>query len=150
MSCELLAGEIEFRAALRQHALAVADLLDRVLMLPLGHFERRFGGVEHAARRETAIEERLHAIAVEARLLRDGAPLAHEAGVLEDPLSSSSPVGRQAEAHPRLDQRGLGLAEPELEIGGEEAREDLPLLTGLPRSTLIASTRPGTLKARAT
>ena len=86
-----------------------------------------FGGVEIPARREAAIEECLHAIPAEPRLLQHGATLAQEAGALDVHFVFVS-RGRQAEADPGLVERGLCLVQPELEIGGKETGEDLPLV----------------------
>ena len=43
---ELLAGQLELRAPLGQHGLAVAHLLERVLVAALGHLKGGLGGVE--------------------------------------------------------------------------------------------------------
>ena len=96
-------------------------------MLAFGHFERRLGRVEIGAGREAALDERLHAIAGEARLLQHGAPLPHEAGVLDVDVVFVA-RGRQSEPHAGLLQRGLGLLQAQLEVGRHQPREDLPLL----------------------
>ena len=96
-------------------------------MLALGDLERRVGGVEIGARRDAALDERLHAIAVEPRLAAATARRWRTRPVLSTSTSSSSP-GRQAEPHAGLLQRRLGLVQTQLEVGGQEAREDLPLV----------------------
>ena len=121
---ELLAGQIELGAPLGEHPLAVADFLDGVLVLSLRHFESRFGRVQVAARREPLVEERLHPVPVETRLLQHGAPLTQQARALEINRVLVSRSG-QAEPDARLVERGFGLVQAELEVVGQQTRDDL-------------------------
>ena len=105
---------------------AIADLFERVLILTFGDLERSLGRVERGAGRESALHERLHAIAVEARLARDRLPLAHERRLLGiDRIVVA--LGGEPQAHARLHQRRLGLADAQLVVSRDQPRDDLAL-----------------------
>ena len=141
---ELLAHERDLRAALEQHALAVLDLLDRVLVAPLGDLERRDRGVQLGPRHELLVPEPRQPVAVELGLVEQRLGLADDGG-LRRVHPVVGPVRREPEPDARLLERGDRLVETELVVLGVDAGDPLALRTGLPRSTEISASRPTTL-----
>ena len=66
---QLLAGERHFGSALRQHGLAVAHFLERVLMAAFGDFQRGVGGFEIGLGGDAALDEGGDALALAARFV---------------------------------------------------------------------------------
>src|SRR5262245_49602357 len=124
---ELLAGQIELRAPLRDHGLAVAHFLDRVLVASFGDLEGGFSGVELSAGDQLLLRELDAAIASEPRVVHHRARLTDDRGLLRiDFFVGAS--RREPEARARLLQRCLGLLDTQLEVALVEPADELPLL----------------------
>ena len=133
---------------LGEEALPVEHLLVGLLGLALGDLERGLRGVESAcgssfcSKKACARSRRARASVSTAWAWRTTAV---SAGSRARP-----PATREAQPGSGLRQGRLGLPDPQLEVGGREARQHLALGTRLPRSTVIARSRPATFMPSAT
>ena len=112
---ELLAGQLQLGSTLGQHGLSVADLLERVLVSPLGHLEVRLGGVKLRPGDELLFEKLYTSVAGQTRLVEHGPGLPHDRRLLGfDDLVLA--CRRQSQPGPGLLQRRFGLFDPQLEV----------------------------------
>ena len=121
---EGLAGQLQLGSSLGQDRLPRANLLQRVLIPCLGHLFGGHGGIQLGAGHELLLGQAGHALAVQPGLVQDGAGLAHERRLLGvHPIIG--PPRRQPQANASLVERGLGLLQTKLEVGGIEPGHDL-------------------------
>ncbi len=123
---ELLAREVELRAALGEHALAVARLVARLLVAPLGDLVGGLGGVEVGLRQQPLLVQLLGAGARGRRLGEHRLRLLDDGRRLE--IRRAALVGPQAETRPGLVERRGRLADAELEVGRSQPRQHLAAL----------------------
>ena len=124
-----LARQLQLGPPLGQDRLPGADFLQRILIPCLGHLLGGHGGIELGAGHELLLGQAVHALAVQPRLVQDGAGLAHERGLLGvHPIVG--PPRRQPQANAGLVKRGFGLLQAKLEIRGVEPGHDLTAAHG--------------------
>ena len=112
-----LPRELELGLALREHRLAVAHLLERVLVTAVSHLERRLGGVELGAGRRSRASRTWPCAS---RVSRASSSTAAAWRTMRGLLGVDGvvvAVGRKAEARAGLLQRRLGLPHAQLEVG---------------------------------
>ena len=122
---QLLAGERELGAPLRQHRLAVAHFLERVLMARLRRFPASRSAVSSSAFAEMP---RVTKVAMRSRWLRASSSVAcaerTSAGLLGVDVVVLA-LDREAQPGARLLQGRFRLLAPQLEIGGRKTGDDL-------------------------
>src|SRR5205823_4518761 len=112
---ERLTREREFRATLREKALTVANLLDRVLIFSLRDFKVRRRRVVLGARDDALLDERGGALQIVALLIEHGARLPDRPRLFKLNLIVIA-LRRESESRARLLQRGVGLLDAELVV----------------------------------
>ena len=85
--------ELDLRAPLEQHGLAVLDLLQRVLVPALGDLERRHRRVELRARHVLLLPQPRQPVAIQLGLVEQRLRLAHHGGLGGSTRSSSPSAG---------------------------------------------------------
>ena len=120
-----LTRKLEFGPALFEDGLAVAHLLDRVLVPAFGHLERGVGRVQRGLGRDAAFDELSGAVASQLRLEQQRLRRPDQARLLRVDRVVVAMHG-QAQSSACLLQRRFGLVFAQVEVGGRETREDLP------------------------
>ena len=121
-----LLGQLQLGAALLEHRLAVAHLLERILITAVRHLQRRVGRVEVGARANALLDEGLGAILASASLRRAPPAPAGRRPSSRGRRRRRSPSRREPEAGP-----GLAAAPPRacctrsVEVGRRQPRDDL-------------------------
>ncbi len=114
---------------MREHRLAVAHFLQRILLAAFGDFQSGVGRFQLRLGGEAALHESRDALTLTARFVQRSARLSNQRGLIGiDHVGIA--VWIEAKPRPRLLQRGIGGAEPQIEVSRRQLGDDVALAHG--------------------